>query len=879
MNADNRAHLPPPAVPLSNPVADDQNVSAGSVVDDNEAQINILIVDDEPGNLLVLETVLDDPGYRLVRAQSADHALLALVEEEFALLILDVRMPGMTGFELAQMVKERKKTAGVPIIFLTAYYDKDQHILQGYGTGAVDYLNKPVNPAVLRSKVSVFADLHRKNRAITLSNRALLAEVEERRRVEEQLRELNDSLELRVNERTEALRQAHHKLRDMMNSITDGLFTLNRDWCFTYVNEQGAKLLGVSPEQLLGGSIWKLLPQMVGTQFEEAFVRAMRIQQTVSFEARFPEPLNVWLECHCYPSDEGLSVYFHDIDARHEIETRREQLLAAEQAARTEGERVARAKDEFLASLSHELRTPIAGVVGWAKLLQRQDTDAETRRRGLEAIARNAEAQTQLIADLLDMSRVVSGKLRVTLSRVDLNTIALAAADNVRPAAQLKGVEIVVTLADGPTLDIAGDAARLHQIASNLVANALKFTPAGGCVTISTTRTDKGACLTVSDTGQGITAEFLPHLFDRFSQADGSDTRVHGGLGLGLSIVKNLVELHSGSVVATSLGKGHGASFCVSFPYAESDTVDAQRGEESLTDASTGIAIDADDTQAEDSQVDLQNIKVLLVEDNADMLEVALRTLRDCGANVTALNSGELALQVLQTDHFDVLLSDLGMPGMDGYQLIFNIRNVLGLSAAMLPAAAVTAFVRPEDQERAVSAGFQMCLQKPVYPMTLARSVQALLHGRFAADRPVVSPGSTPPADASGLQTTIAPLQRLRALFVEDNRDLQELIGCMIQEEGLDVVTCGSAEDGMLELSKGHFDVVMTDISLPKMKGVEFAKRILADSPQTWVIFSTGYPVGDTLSSIGTNVRALIKPFEAEELHRVMEEVRADLGR
>ena len=890
MSARILSQLTAPAVTLNGNIADDRAGTAGSAVGDQDAQINILIVDDEPGNLLVLETVLDDPGYRLVRALSADHALLALVEEEFALLILDVRMPGMTGFELAQMVKERKKTAGVPIIFLTAYYDKDQHILQGYGTGAVDYLNKPVNPAVLRSKVSVFADLHRKNRAITLSNRALVAEIEERRRVAEQLRELNDSLELRVIERTEALRQADHKLRDMMNSITDGLMMLNRDWRCTYVNAQGAKLLGVSPDHLLGGRVWELLPQTVGTRFEEAFFRAINVQQTVSFEAFFPDPLNVWLECHCYPSDEGLSVYFHDIDDRHEMETRREQLLAAEQAARTEGERVARAKDEFLASLSHELRTPIAGIVGWAKLLQRHETDAETLRRGLDAIARNAEVQSQLIADLLDMSRFVSGKLRVNLSRMDLNAIALAAADNVRPAALIKGVEIAVTLADGPALEIAGDPARLQQIASNLVTNALKFTPAGGSVTIATARSEAAAMLSVTDTGQGITAEFLPHLFDRFSQADGSATRVHGGLGLGLSIVKNLVELHCGNVTASSLGKGHGASFCVSFPHAQSDTVDTQLSVESSTNASGGADISADDAQAEDSQVDLQNIKVLVVEDNADMLEVALRTLRDCGATVTATASGDEALQRLQANHFDVLLSDLGMPGMDGYQLIHNVRSVLGLSAAALPAAAVTAFVRPEDQQRAISAGFQICLQKPVYPMTLARTVQALLHGRFASDSAVCLAGSQRSRDNvgeqsiaerkdSGPQVSNAADTRLRALFVEDNLDLQELIGCMIQEEGLDVVTCGSAEEGLLELNKGHFDVIMTDISLPKMKGVEFARRILAESPQTWVIFSTGYPVGDTLSSIGANVRALIKPFEAEELHRVMEEVRADLRR
>ena len=202
--------------------------SAAQFADAANERINILIVDDEPGNLVVLETVLEDPGYRLVRAHSADQALLALMDEEFALLILDVRMPGMTGFELAQMIKGRRKTADVPIIFLTAFYDTDQHVLEGYGTGAVDFLNKPVNPAVLRSKVSVFAELHRKTRAVTLANHALLAEVQERRRAEEQLRDLNENLERRVAERTEALRRADDKLQVMMSSITDGLLMLDR---------------------------------------------------------------------------------------------------------------------------------------------------------------------------------------------------------------------------------------------------------------------------------------------------------------------------------------------------------------------------------------------------------------------------------------------------------------------------------------------------------------------------------------------------------------------------------------------------------------------------------------------------------------------------
>ena len=689
--------------------------------------INILIVDDEPANLLVLETVLDDPGYQLVRAQTADQALLALVEAEFALLILDIRMPGMTGFELAQIIKERKKTAGVPIIFLTAYYDKDQHMLEGYETGAVDFLNKPVNPAVLRSKVSVFADLHRKNRAITLANSTLLAEVAERRRAEDQLRDLNETLERRVSERTKALHEADRKLQLMMNSITDGLLMLDRDWRFTYCNEQGARLLGTRPEQMVGASVWQMFAHIAGSPFEAGLRHAVAARQTVSFEAYYPEPLSKWLQCHCYPSDDSLSVYFHDISDRHEVDVRREQLLAAEQAARGESERVARAKDEFLASLSHELRTPLAAILGWARVLERPGIDETTLRRGIEAIARNAQAQAQLVADLLDVSRIVSGKLLMTMEQLDINTVAAAAVDTARPVFAAKGVGLGLKLAHEPLREIIGDPVRLHQIVANLVNNALKFTHAGGLVTLSTQVNEQYVELAVSDSGQGIAVDFLPHLFERFSQADGSAARVHGGLGLGLSIVRNLMDLHAGSVTARSEGIGHGATFSLRFPRATNAMALALRA--ASLPAAPGNGANPKHLAGSEGVVDLKGLRVLMVDDHADILEAERRMLSDCGAEVTAVSSAEQALHCLRSARFDVLLSDLGLPHMDGYGLIDAVRTTLGLSAAELPAAAVTAFVRPEDHQRALQAGYQACILKPMSPAAFARTVLDLIHG------------------------------------------------------------------------------------------------------------------------------------------------------
>ena len=836
--------------------------------------INILIVDDEPANLVVLETVLDDPGYRLVRALSADQALMALVEQEFALLILDVRMPGMTGFELAQMVKERKKTARVPIIFLTAYYDKDQHILEGYGTGAVDYLNKPVNPAVLRSKVSVFADLHRSSRALTLSNRALVAEVGERRRAEEQLRELNDTLERRVTERTEALRRSDHKLQVIMSSITDGLLMLDRNWCFTYFNEQGARMVGMRLEQLLGACVWDLFPHARGTKFYEGFQRAVQTQQTVLFEEFYPHPINVWIECHCYPSDDGLSVYFHDITDRREVEERRDRLLRAEQAARTEGERIALVKDDFLATLSHELRTPLAAIVGWASILKRADIDAETQHRGIDAIARNAQVQASLIADLLDMNRIVSGKLRLNIERIDLNLIAAAAADTVRPAALAKGVGIDVQLAGISHAEVMGDSARLHQIAWNLITNAVKFTNTGGTVAILIEVNDLQVCLTITDTGQGISPEFLPYLFDRFSQSDGTAARLHGGLGLGLSIVRNLVELHAGSVSASSAGQGQGSSFKVQLPKAGRTPVQtAFRHDQADREPADDFAVSG--RQMLEGQIDLNGVSVLLVDDHADMLEVERRLLSECGATVTTAESAGQALQLLRSGRFDVLLSDLGMPGMDGYALIREVRTTLGLAPAQLPAAAVTAFVRAEDREQAVLAGYQACIQKPVSPTLLVGTVYDLWKN-LRVDGAAAGAGNSGQWQANAPEGGPAADSRLGVLFVEDHTDLREQIGWLLEEEGLDVVACASGEEAEIEFQKRPFDVVLTDVSLPQMTGVELARRLLAQAPQTWIIFSTGYPMGDRLAEFGPHVRALLKPFEASELHRLMDEVRAD---
>lgn len=797
-----------------------------------EELTNILIVDDEPANLLVLETVLADPGYRIVRALSADQALLALMSQEFAVMVLDIQLPDMNGIELAQMIKERKRNAHLPIIFLTAYFDQDQYRLQGYGSGAVDYLHKPVNPAVLRSKVAVFAELDRKTRQLQRANLALQAEVEERRRAEELLRELNETLEGRVTERTEAFHAADRRLRAMMSSITDGLLLIEPGGRVGYVNEQGARLLGRQAAELTG----RLSGEVFGAdgEFEAGFESARAQGQAVSFEALAPGAPERWLQCHCYPSHDGLSVYFHDITDRRELQLRREQLLAAEQAARGAADQAARAKEEFVAAISHELRTPLAAILGWVNVLTHPGVQPGMQQRGIQAIARNAQAQAVLVDDLLEMSRIVAGKQLMNVERVDLNSLVAGAAETARPTAQSRQLEIVLCLASEPA-EVFGDARRLTQIVMNLVTNAMKFTPAGGSITLATELNGTVVELAVSDTGQGIDPAFLPQLFDRFTQADGTATSVHGGLGLGLSIVKNLVELHGGEVAAHSAGTGQGASFCVRLPRAGQ---------------SHAAGVEAEASAAAEPLI--TGVQVLLVDDHPDVLEAHARLLSERGAQVVTAESGEAALALLREQRFDVLLSDLGMPGMGGYDLIRHVRHKLGLSAEALPAAAVTAYVRATDREAALEAGFQRCLPKAVSPHLLARAVAELA--------------------AAGL--AVAPLPALRALFVEDNDDLREQIGFLLEEVGVEFESCATAEEALTRYAPDRFDFLMTDVSLPQMSGVDLARVILRSTPDAWVVFSSGYAMKSDLSDFGPHVRALLKPFDLPDLQQLLAEIR-----
>jgi len=407
----------------------------------------------------------------------------------------------------------------------------------------------------------------------------------------------------------------------------------------------------------------------------------------------------------------GYAKLTRDLTAAKRVEAiefanqQREEMLDAERSARMAAQRAIRVKDEFLATLSHELRTPLSAILGWAQVLLREDTpkEADQQKRAIEVIDRNARAQVKLIDDLIDLSRIMTGKIRLDLHQVSLASVVEAAVHSAMPAAEAKGIRLKSILGSSQDI-VSADGTRLQQVVWNLLTNAIKFTPKGGQVQVLLQRVNSHLELSVSDTGIGIPATYLPHVFDRFSQRDSSTTRPFGGLGLGLAICKQLVELHGGSIRAASQGEGMGATFSVQLPLSIVQ-LDGQGGPRIHPTAETqpGEVL---------SLPRLERVHVFVVDDEPDARDLLRTVLEDQGAKVTCFRSAQDALAGLQTTKPTVLVCDVGMPQMDGYQLIRTLRAQESRSER-IPALALTAFARAEDRKRSLVAGYQVHLAKP----------------------------------------------------------------------------------------------------------------------------------------------------------------------
>ncbi|MBD2006447.1 MULTISPECIES: ATP-binding protein [Cyanophyceae] len=752
------------------------------------AQSKILLADDNADMRDYIRRLLS--GSYIVQTVADGVAALTAIEKNPPDLILtDVMMPGMDGFELLRSLRSNPITQDIPIILLSARAGEESRV-EGLAAGADDYLIKP------------------------FSARELLA------RVEASLKLARLRQEATVREQT------------ILGRVTDAFMAMDLDFRLTYANEAAQRVSRTPLEAMLGKTMWEAFPGTIGNQFELQYRRSLSEQIAVEFEEYYA-PFDVWVEVHVYPSPTGLSLFFRDINDRKRIEAalrqseeryrtlfesidegfciievlfdandtpidyrfleinpvfeqqtglqqavgktvrqlvpnfedhwikiygqvaltgepvrfenasealnrwfdvyacrtgqpearkvavvfkdisdrkrieaEREQLLQREQTAREAAERANRIKDEFLAVLSHELRSPLNPILGWSNLLQRGNLDATKTATALATIERNARLQAQLIDDLLDISRILSGKLSLNAMSVDLNMVISAALETVRLAAEAKSVQIQTTFSPSQRM-VIGDSGRLQQVIWNLLSNAVKFTPQGGQITVRLTQSGTHAQIQVTDTGKGINPDFLPYVFEHFRQEDGATTRKFGGLGLGLAIVRQVVEMHGGTVTADSPGIGLGATFTVQIPLAprliESPTLDPSPVRDS----------------------DLSGIHILVVDDETDSREFVAFVLEQAGAIVTTVASGIDALRAFSQSVPNIIVSDIGMPVMDGYMLMRQIRALA--EGKQIPAIALTAYAGELDRQQAEAAGFQRHVAKPIEPEVVVAIVVELV--------------------------------------------------------------------------------------------------------------------------------------------------------
>ncbi|MBE9187747.1 response regulator [Microcoleus sp. LEGE 07076] len=655
-------------------------------------RVNVLIVDDRSENLVALEAILNKPYYNLVKANSGAEALRSLLNEDFAVILLDVQMPGMDGFETATMIRSRDRSRSTPIIFITAFSSNDTHVFKGYSLGAVDYLFKPLEPEILTSKVQVFVELFQKT-----------AEV---KRQATQLAAVNTELS-----------KSEERFRSLCACSPLGIYLADVAGRCTYMNPRCQAICGLILEESLV-SVWQ---RSVHPEDRERVVADwlawIKEGQEYSSEFRLADRETVrWINLQSSPmfSDLGKLIghvgTVRDVTDRKQAEEERGRLIR-EQVARQEAEIANQMKDEFIAILSHELRTPLNAILGWSRLLQAKKFDETTIYKALEIIERNAKSQAQLIEDILDISRILRGKLAFNLYPIELKDVIEMAIDSLRPLAEAKSIAIEFK-GSSDVGKVIGDSDRLQQVVWNLLSNAIKFTPDGGKVDVGLELVGDEVQIQVIDSGIGISPDFLPYVFDRFRQADSSTTRSYGGLGLGLAIVSHLVEQHGGKVRAEN-NTGEGAKFTVSLPFAPNPEPGA--GDDCF-----------ELNQAAEVLPTLANLQLLVVDDDDDTREFLIALLEQEGAVVRSAASAAGALAALENFWPDVLLSDIGMPEADGCELIARVREMEVLRDRKMPAIALTAYARESERRQALEAGFQMHLSKPVQVTELIAGIANL---------------------------------------------------------------------------------------------------------------------------------------------------------
>lgn len=631
----------------------------------------ILVVDDHDGSRYGTVRVLKAAGFDVIEATMGGEAI-AMADATIELMVLDVNLPDIDGFQVCRELRSRPQTADLPVVYLSATFTNNADRDLGMRVGADSYLTHPADPVALVATV----------RALLFVREAQAS----RRAANARFKRLFDlaplgmvmlDAELRVVDANPAFSRLVARPRD---ALIDSVVTAMLD-------EPGARTLARASRETTLESSWQGVLQLCGARDS-----TLELEWTLTRD----------------PDGGLLIAMVADVTERRLTETRQLRSLDSERAARAEAELSNQLKDQFLATLSHELRNPLGAILGWASVLKHSADLPASLTKALDAIERNAKVQSHLISDLLDFAGIRFGKMRLEQQLVDASRIVRSAVDTVSHQANAKKIDLA--LVAPPTVHLVwGDEARLQQIVWNLLTNAIKFTPSGGRVTVEARTLDAAFEICVTDTGRGISAEFLPRLFDRFSQQDASRTKSFGGLGIGLTIVRHLIELHEGTIGASSDGEGRGATFIVRLPLATPEA--------GITPERTAGA--------------LQGVRVLVVEDGEDTRELIVRLLSDAGAVVSEAQNAQQALDSVERHPPEVLVSDIGMAKTDGYMLLRTLRDG-GWPASRLPAIALTAFVRSQDQAEALEAGFQVHLGKPVNANALIGAVARLMAGRGA---------------------------------------------------------------------------------------------------------------------------------------------------
>ena len=522
-----------------------------------------------------------------------------------------------------------------------------------------------------------------------------------------------------ITERRRA-EQARALLAGIVDSSEDAIVSKSLEGIITSWNHSAERMFGWTAEEAVGKSIIMIIPPELREEETMILGRLRQGKRVEHFETirvtkdgrRINISLTVSPVRNKHGEIIGASKIARDITDKVRAEEERAILLASERTARERAEAASRAKDEFVAMISHEIRSPLNAILGWSQMLRQGTLDKAATANALESIERNARAQAQLVSDLLDLSRVITGKLRINARPVDITASLESALASIRPAAEAKQIQIEVEREPYATV-VTGDTDRLQQVFWNLLSNAVKFTPRGGRIKVKISRTDSQLEIAVSDTGAGISPEFLPYIFDRFTQADTTATRAHAGLGLGLAIVRHIVELHGGTVNAESEGVGKGAAFRVTLP------VRALRSRDVPEPAQVPVDGFAD-------EIALDRVRVMVIDDEAETRDLLKVMLASHGAEVETYSSGAEALAQIGDWNPNVIVSDIGMPGQDGYMFIKKVR-ALGRNSGELPAIALTAYARAEDRMRALAAGFQMHVPKPVEASELVMVIASLV--------------------------------------------------------------------------------------------------------------------------------------------------------